>query len=156
MTGRQPSLNISQKVPQQNKFPPKEVVCDLYFREVSLIPVSKPTNPAMAENFQSSCDSADFSSSIEKPSSSETNLLTGRPGLPKSHYYLLLFIQGFISTVHNGVLLSIQHSELHLATLANANITIYMIPNLHKHAFFLGWLERLAILAPKKSQKENQ
>ncbi|GFR06361.1 solute carrier family 52, riboflavin transporter, member 3-A, partial [Trichonephila clavata] len=98
---------------------------------VSLIPVSKPSNPAMANNFQSSCDSADFSSSIEKSSLSETNLLTGRPGLPKSHYYLLLFIQGFISTVHNGVLLSIQtYSCLPYGSVAfHLTVTLSSIAN---------------------------
>ncbi|GFS44759.1 solute carrier family 52, riboflavin transporter, member 3-A [Nephila pilipes] len=76
---------------------------------VSLIPVSRPSNPAIAENFQTSTASADFSTSIERTNSSQMNLL-GAPGLPKSHYYLLLFIQGFLSTIHNGVLLSIQVS----------------------------------------------
>ncbi|GFX18688.1 hypothetical protein TNCV_3311491 [Trichonephila clavipes] len=41
-------------------------------------------------------------------------------------------------------------SELHLAILENAHNSICMIPNLHKHALFLGWLERIAILAPKE------
>ncbi|CAL1283759.1 unnamed protein product [Larinioides sclopetarius] len=74
---------------------------------VPLTPVSRPSNPALAENFQSSSTSGDFSTSIEKPSLSQQCLL-GKPGLSKTHYYLLLAIQGFLSTIHNGVLLSIQ------------------------------------------------
>ncbi|GFU65806.1 uncharacterized protein TNCV_5059401 [Trichonephila clavipes] len=46
-------------------------------------------------------------------------------------------------------------AQFHLAFPANANIPIYMIPNLHNHALFLGWLERIAIQAPKKSQEDN-
>ncbi|GIY68524.1 solute carrier family 52, riboflavin transporter, member 3-B [Caerostris darwini] len=96
---------------------------------VPLAPISRPSNPALAENFQSSTVDNDFSTSIEKPSSVQ-NLL-GKPGLPKSHYYLLLLIQGFLSTIHNGVLLSIQtYSCLPYGSLAfHLTVTLSSIAN---------------------------
>lgn len=74
---------------------------------VVLLPVSRPSNPALNENFQSSIENDDFNSSVEKDASAEQNLL-GKPNLTVVQYYILLAIQGFVCTLHNGILLSIQ------------------------------------------------
>ncbi|GBM86971.1 Solute carrier family 52, riboflavin transporter, member 3-B [Araneus ventricosus] len=101
-----------------------------FCQQVPLTPVSRPSNPAMVENFQSSSTSRDFSTSIEKPTLSQQYLL-GKPGLPKAHYYLLLIIQGFLSTIHNGVLLSIQtYSCLPYGSLAyHVTVTLSSFAN---------------------------
>lgn len=68
----------------------------------------RPSHPAMDENFQSSVEK-DLSTSIEKTTSSEQNLL-GRSFLTHNQYIILLVIQGFINMLHNGILLSLQVS----------------------------------------------
>ncbi|XP_042903655.1 solute carrier family 52, riboflavin transporter, member 3-A isoform X2 [Parasteatoda tepidariorum] len=73
---------------------------------VSFLPLSLPSNPAIAENFQSSIEK-DFSTSLEKSASAEQHLL-GKPLLTTFQYAVILFVQAFISTMFNGVLLSIQ------------------------------------------------
>lgn len=85
---------LLNKLPQAQK----ERVC--------LMPISRPSIPALEENFQSSVEK-DISSSIEKTTSSEQNLL-GKPFLTRSQYATLLVIQGFVNMLHNGILLSIQ------------------------------------------------
>lgn len=97
--------------------------------KVSFIPLRLPSNPALAENFQSSTDK-EFSTSIEKSASIEQNLL-GKPCLSTLHYALLLIVQGFISTLHNGVLLSIQtYSCLPYGSIAfHLTVTLSSIAN---------------------------
>ncbi|KAG8201590.1 hypothetical protein JTE90_011256 [Oedothorax gibbosus] len=96
---------------------------------VSLMSFNRSSNPAVAENFQSSID-PDFSTSMEKTNSSEKNLL-GKSLISKSQSYLLYTIQGFLSLIHNGVLLSIQtYSCLPYGSLAfHLTVTLSSIAN---------------------------
>ncbi|XP_035218805.1 solute carrier family 52, riboflavin transporter, member 3-A-like isoform X2 [Stegodyphus dumicola] len=71
---------------------------------VPTIPFSSSKHPALDESLHNSME---FSSSLEKTTSLEKNLL-GKPRFSKSQYIILLLLQGLVCALHNGILLSIQ------------------------------------------------